>query len=250
MLQSSFLSTDTVMVVSTKGIVLHTTKFGDTSAVVKIFTREFGNQSFIVKGAYRKNNRHSISLFGPLSLLEISYDDTSRGSLLYLKDVTPMNKSNGLFFNPVRSSILIFYNEVLYKLLSDFGADLELFDYVENQIDVVYSASEVDSSLLPLKFLLGLSSVMGYFPEDNYSEKNCCFNLQEGKFVMQIASNEFVMSSDSSRFLHLLLNHEFDGAIPRDFRNVILKSLVTYFQIRNDNIRKIDSIDVLGSVLH
>lgn len=238
------------MLVSTKGIVLHSTKYADTSVIVKIFTREFGNQSFIVKGAFRKNNKFHVSTFAPLAILEISYDDSSRSSLKFLRDVTPIALNNDLFFNPVKSSIIMFYNEILYKLILDIGQDVELYDFIENELQNLNTLPENNVAVLPIVFLLRLSKIMGYYPEDNYSNQNCCFSLIESRFLPNFAGAEMVVSPESSYWLHNFLSSDAVGNVPRHIRTDILKSLVTYFQLHNEHLRKIDSIDVLGVVLH
>ena len=107
------------MIITTPGIVMHATKYGDTSLIVKIFTQQQGNQSFIVKNAFRKNNRFAASYFTPLAMMDISYDDHSKSSLKYLKDIAPRHPANAMYYDPAKSSILLFYNEILYKLLMD-----------------------------------------------------------------------------------------------------------------------------------
>ena len=168
------------MIVSTPGIVMHATKYGDTSLIVKIFTQQQGNQSFIIKNAFRKNNRFAASYFSPLAEMDISYDDHSRSSLKYLKDIAPRRPST-LYYDPVKSSILLFYNEILYKLLMDAGEDEVLFRFLQEEIAKVHDAKD-NMAELPLRFLLRLSMVMGYYPEDNFSGENpffssgcCCF---------------------------------------------------------------------------
>ena len=159
------------MIVSTPGIVMHATKYGDTSLIVKIFTQQQGNQSFIIKNAFRKNNRFAASYFSPLAMMDISYDDYSKSSLKYLKDIAPRRLENALYYDPAKSSILLFYNEILYKLLMDSGEDEVLFDFLQDEISKVHNARE-NMAELPLRFLLRLSMVMGYYPEDNFSAEN------------------------------------------------------------------------------
>ncbi|MBO7629173.1 MAG: recombination protein O N-terminal domain-containing protein [Bacteroidales bacterium] len=59
------------MLVSTPGIVMHATKYGDTSLIVKIFTQQQGNQSFMIKGAFSNNNRFAASYFTPMAMMVI-----------------------------------------------------------------------------------------------------------------------------------------------------------------------------------
>lgn len=236
------------MIVSTPGIVMHATKYGDTSLIVKIFTQQQGNQSFIIKNAFRKNNRFAASYFFPLAEMDISYDDHSRSSLKYLKDIAPRRPST-LYYDPVKSSILLFYNEILYKLLMDAGEDEVLFRFLQEEIAKVHDAKD-NMAELPLRFLLRLSMVMGYYPEDNFSGENPFFSLQECLFQPFFVEGAGILSEQQSRYLHQLLNQEEPVQVSRGVRTALLKSLVAYFQIHNEQIRKIDSLEILSTVLH
>ena len=237
------------MLVSTPGIVMHATKYGDTSLIVKIFTQQQGNQSFIVKGAYRKNNRFAASYFTPLAMMDISYDDHNRGSLKYLKDIAPRQTSNQLFYDPAKNSILLFYNEILYKMLMDAGEDQVLFEFLRKEIEGVHEASG-NLAELPLRFLLRLCKVMGYSPEDNYSVTNGYFSMQECRFQSYYVEKAGIMNEGESAYLHQLLCEEKPVPATRGMRAALLKQLVAYLQMHNEQIHKIDSLEILASVLH
>jgi DNA repair protein RecO (recombination protein O) len=228
---------------------MRATKYGDTSLIVKIFTQQQGNQSFIIKNAFRKNNRFAASYFTPLAMMDISYDDHSKGSLKYLKDIAPHKTSNPLFYDPAKSSILLFYNEILYKMLMDAGEDKMLFEFLRKEIDQVNTASG-SLAELPLRFLLRLCKVMGYFPEDNYSATNGYFSMQECRFQSWYAENAGFMSKEESAYLHQLLSQEDEVPASRMLRSALLKQLVAYLQMHNEQIHKIDSLEILASVLH
>jgi DNA repair protein RecO (recombination protein O) len=237
------------MIVSTPGIVMHATKYGDTSLIVKIFTQQQGNQSFIIKNAFRKNNRFAASYFSPLAMMDISYDDHSKSSLKYLKDITPHKSSNPLYYDPAKSSILLFYNEILYKLLMDAGEDEVLFSFLQEEIERVHRSTE-NLAELPLRFLLRLSMVMGYYPEDNFSDENSYFSLQECRFQRFYMEENGFLSATESRYLHQLLSQHAPVTVSRGLRTALLKQLVAYFQMHNEQIRKIESLDILSAVLH
>jgi DNA repair protein RecO (recombination protein O) len=237
------------MIVSTQGIVMHATKYGDTSLIVKIFTRQQGNQSFIIKNAFRKNNRFAASYFTPLAMMDISYDDHSKSSLKYLKDIAPRRASNPLFYDPAKSSILLFYNEILYKLLMDSGEDEVLFAFLQEEIDKVHQAT-ANLAELPLRFLLRLSAVMGYYPEDNFSPQNSIFSLQECRFQAFFVEDAGFLTVQQSEYLHRLLSEEAPVQAGRTLRTSLLKQLVAYFQMHNEQIRKVESLEILSTVLH
>lgn len=237
------------MIVSTPGIVMHATKYGDSSLIVKIFTQQQGNQSFIIKNAFRKNNRFAASYFTPLAMMDISYDDHSKSSLKYLKDIAPHKPSSPLYFDPAKSSILMFYNEILYKLLMDSGEDEVLFDFLQEEIGKVHAATD-NLAELPIRFLLRLSMVMGYYPEDNFSLENSYFSLEECRFQHFYIENAGFLTATESRYLHQLLNQHAPVNASRGLRVALLKQLVSYFQQHNEQIRKIDSLEILSTVLH
>jgi len=237
------------MIVSTPGIVMHATKYGDTSLIVNVFTQQQGNQSFIIKNAFRKNNRFAASYFTPLAMMDISYDDHSKSSLKYLKDIAPHRSSNPLYYDPAKSSILLFYNEILYKMLMDSGEDEVLFDFLQEEIGKVHNATE-NLAELPLRFLLRLSMVMGYFPEDNYSPENAYFSLQECRFQHFFVEDAGFLTATESRYLHQLLSQHAPVTASRGLRVALLKQLVSYFQMHNEQIHKIDSLEILSAVLH
>ncbi len=228
---------------------MHATKYGDTSLIVKIFTQQQGNQSFIVKSAYRKNSRFAASYFSPLAVMDISYDDHNKGSLKYLKDITPRTTAAQMYYDPAKSSILLFYNEILYKLLMDSGQDEVLFDFLQEEIAKVH-ASSGNMAELPLRFLLRLSRVMGYEPEDNYSDNTPYFSLEECRFQPFYMEDAGFLSRQQSEYLHLLLTCNEPVPVSRGVRNALLKGLVAYFQMHNEQIRKIDSLEILSTVLH
>ena len=45
------------MLLSTPGLVLHTTPYADTSVVAKVFTRQLGVRSYIIKGVRSRTGK-------------------------------------------------------------------------------------------------------------------------------------------------------------------------------------------------
>lgn len=237
------------MLISTPGIVLHSTKYSDTSLIVKIFTYEQGTQSFIIKGAFNKKGKIRASLFLPLSILNITYNDPNLDTLKFLKEVSRYDETLDVQFDPVKSSILLFYNEVLYKLLYDAGPDPMLFRFIIEEIKKV-QYQEDNLADIPLRFILRLSHNLGFYPENNYTEKECIFSLEECRFQSYIIDERCELPKEESHYLSQLLNEMPQATVGRATRDALLHHLITYLQIHNEHIRDIASVDILSSVLH
>ena len=67
------------MQASTEGIVLRSIKYGESSVIATIFSREFGRQSFIINSARSNKSKNKARILQPLFLVEfVSYQKQSR----------------------------------------------------------------------------------------------------------------------------------------------------------------------------
>ena len=236
------------MYVSTQGIVLHSTKYSDTSIIVKLFTEKHGTQSFIIKNAFSKKKNLRAYLFAPLALLNITFDDHYLNKLKYLKDADLRHDTSPYDFDPAVTTIRMFYCELLYKLLYDAGEDPVLFHFLEEEI-LKLTSPEVTLNILPLQFLIRLSILLGIVPEDNYSAQNPYFSLQNGQVQPYLWDEQDTMPAEESLYLHQLIT-ESAPATTRQVRMSLLHYLIRYYQIHNDQLHQITSVEILASVLH
>ena len=58
------------MTLSTPGLVLHTTPYAESSVVAKVFTRQLGLRSYIIKCVRGRSGRVKQKLLQPLSSLD------------------------------------------------------------------------------------------------------------------------------------------------------------------------------------
>lgn len=74
------------MTQSTRGIVLRYYPYSESSIIVKIFTENFGLQSYIVKGIRARKSKTKIAIFQPLTLLEFVAYRKENKSIHHLKE--------------------------------------------------------------------------------------------------------------------------------------------------------------------
>lgn len=236
------------MFVTTKGIVLHRTKFSETSIIVKIFTEDFGTQSFIVKNAFSKKSKINQYFFSSLALLEITFDDHSLHKLSFLKDVNYITHYKTIPFDPSKNAILFFYNELFYKLLYSSLDDKVLFHLLENALFNLDNPESYKPDI-HLIFMIDLFHCLGISPENDFSEQNPFFSLEDNRFVPISQENQQYLTSEGSKYFSKLLDHDSDYIPPKHIRNEVLLGMVNYLMLNNEHIRSIDSIYVLMDLM-
>ena len=172
------------MLHKTRGIVIRTLKYSDTSIIAKIYTEKFGIRSYLVRGAKSKKANTKTAQLQPLNLLNMVVYDKGKEGLQTIRESEPAYHFISIPYDVVKSSVLLFINEVLYKSLYEEESNPVLFDYLFDSIMLLDQAGEhyLDFHLL---FLIRLSKFLGFYPRNNYTEQNKFFDLQEGIFTSE-----------------------------------------------------------------
>ena len=147
--------------VSSELIVLHTTKFGESSVVVHTISDRYGRRSFLVRGAGKKS---SMSLFLPMNIIEADIVESPRARLYTARNITAKYPLSGIRGNLYKNSITLFLSEVLYRVVREGGVEQDLFDWCEKSI-LLLDAMEADFSNFHIRFLLELAVVLGFSPD-------------------------------------------------------------------------------------
>lgn len=236
------------MNISSRAIVLNKTKYSESSVIVKVFTREAGIQSFILKGAFSKKNRGKLALLENLTLIDLTFDDHREG-IKYLNDIALHHPYSLIPFDMVRRTLFIFYNEILYKVLSDAPADSELYDFIEQSL---LELDEETTRLtdIHLRFLIRFSKILGFAPKENFSDFNCHFCIEESAFTHDYFNYPDYLSREASSYLSDLMKEDESTSLPpKEIRNELLQGLIRYFEKHNEQIRRIESVPILADLL-
>lgn len=236
------------MTQQTTGLVLHTTLYGETSVIARIFTRQLGVRSYIVKGVRTPKGRTKQNLLQPLSYLDMVVYTKPR-DINFIKEMRPAQQWRTLDTQPEKTAIRFFASEALYKSLRADDPTPELFDYVVHSMEQLDNEQQAVVSY-PLTFLIGLSRQLGIEPLDNYSTSTPYFNLSEGCFQSAPAAAS-QLSAYQSQLLHAYLDNSEgqDVRAPREQRLELLASLISYYQIHLSDFKNFKSHEVLHNVL-
>ena len=237
--------------------MLHTTPYSESSVVVKVFTRQLGLRSYIIKGVRGRGGRVKQNLLQPLSSLDMVVYDNPRTELNYIKDLSPRHSDTlALSSNQaITHSLCFFMTEVLYKALREAEPMPALFDYIDEiNTQTLTQSSNQAISHLPISFLLTVARHLGIEPLDNYSSREPLFDLQEGRFVS--APTETTLSPDLSALLHQYLSSFHSLSLPLtpfhsspDDRTALINALLNYYHLHLSGFSHFHSHEILHTIL-
>lgn len=145
---------------STEFILLHTTRYGDSSIILHTLSKEYGRKGFFVKNISR---RCVSSVFFPLAILEADIDDHARSRMPNVRNVSLRYALNGIRNNLKKGAISVFVSEVLFRVVKEGMQDSALYDMCERNI-LLLDAMESDFSNFHLYFLMEFIIALGFSP--------------------------------------------------------------------------------------
>src|SRR5215216_2570761 len=124
------------MIHKTKGIVLKSVKYGETSLVITMFTELFGLQSYIVNGvrmASKKGSSKAI-FFQPSAQLDLVVYHNEYKNLQRIKEYKWAHLYQHIFSDVRKNAVAVFMIELLTKCLKQPEPGAELFYFVEDAL--------------------------------------------------------------------------------------------------------------------
>ncbi len=239
------------MLLSSKGIVFHTLKYGDTSLIARIYTREAGLLSFLIKGARTQKGAIRPSHLMPLNLLEMVFTLRQNSSLQSLRELKCDPVLFELHVEPVKRSITLFISELLNRSIREEEKNTDLFDFLSGSLQIL-DLQKSGLQLYPHYFCLQLTRYLGFFPDLDYKEGDC-LDLSEGCFVGTNAVGPHHLSPKESQWVFSLLNKPFEEScrlsIPSIERRNLLDGILRYYRLHFDHFRDLQSHEILREVL-
>ncbi|MBX2914303.1 MAG: DNA repair protein RecO [Cyclobacteriaceae bacterium] len=220
------------MLVKTKGIVFRLTPYGDTSVIVNVFTDQFGLQSYIVNGVRSQTKTSKVALFQPLTLLEMVVYHKGHGGIMRIKEVKCYHLYQNLSQQVNKSAIALFINEILNKAVKDQTHTAELFEFIANSMMILDTHPKPEN--FHLIFLLGLSRHLGFAPNHTHEVLGVHW-----------------MDEQEEKLLEHLLRMDYQSEISLTYpqRQILLSSLIRFYQTHIDGFGELKSLPVLQEVL-
>jgi DNA repair protein RecO (recombination protein O) len=234
-----------------KGILIHTIRHTDSNFIVRIYTRNYGLKSFIIRSG--KTPKTSVQhLLQPLALLEFESHIKEQASLQQLKSLRIAHALQAIPFETGKSAIVLFLDEVLYKTIPDDYENDALFTFLWDAVILLDDAFSAKN--FHLWCLLEITRYFGFYPQYEDNNRNNYFDLLLGQFVGEKPLHQSAMEKEQAQLLMQLLDKEWpqvqDLELHSEQRKILLDHLVLYIRIHLENLREIKSLHVLHEVFH
>src|SRR4030095_15783391 len=140
----------------TKGIVLRSVRYGETSLIVTILTGLFGIQSYLVNGvrASTKKGTGKANLFQPAAILDLIVYHNELRNLQRIKEFRWAHLYQNIFSDIKKNAVSLFMVELLTKCLKQPEANEDLFQFAEDAFLHLDQSSETVTANFPLFFAL------------------------------------------------------------------------------------------------
>jgi DNA repair protein RecO (recombination protein O) len=240
----------------TKGIVLRTVKYGETSIIVTMFTELFGVQSYLVNGVRTstKKGTGKANLFQPAAILDLVVYHNELKHLNRIKEFKWAVIYQHILSDVKKNAVALFMVELLTKCLKQPESNPDLFHFTEDIFIKLDESSDAIMANLPLFFALHLPFHFGFRITDNFSEKNPFLDLQEGSFVAEQPRHphflEDKQAAITSQLLKIMQPEELvDIKLNHDFRRNLLYVYETYYKLHIQDFGTMKSLPVLREIL-
>lgn len=241
------------MLQKTRGIVLHSLKYGETGMITTIYTEMFGRMDFLVHGTRAKKSPVKGSQLQPMYLVEVEIYHKPGRNLQHIKELKNVCPFNTIPFDITKSSQVIFIAEVLNKVLREEESHPPLFEFLFYSVQVLDLLNQGVANFY-LIFLVQLSRFLGFGPTNNFSPEVSYYDLMAGIFVASIPSHPHYFNKEESSVFSSLLTVTYQNAaeiiIDQEIRNTLPDRMLEYFSLHLGIKINSKSLDILREVLH
>lgn len=242
------------MIYSTKGIVLRSIKYGETSVIASIFTEMFGIQSYMINGVRTSGKTSKAHFFQPSTLLDLQVYHNDLKNLQRIKDLKWSVLYKNILSDVTKNSVALYMVELLQKCLNQPETNEDLFHFCEDSFLQLDVATDEITANFPIYFTLQLTQFFGFRLNDNYSETRKIFDLQEGYFIDENSSSTNTLSAETSYYISQLLKaiHPKDLneiKLNRNNRSEILRSMQSYYSWHIPEFGRMKTLPILSAIL-
>ena len=234
------------MQVKTRGIVIGSVKYSDSSVIVTVYTQEFGRISYMVYGVAKKKSAFRSSFLQPLTLIDLDVWHVPGKEIQRIKDVRVTVPLTGIPFHPVKNSLALFVAELLQKVLQLSEPDEFLYGFLENAVQIL-DCAERGLANFHLVFMIRFARYLGFEPDTKIMSGKY-FDMLNGVFCdMRPAHVHFMVEAEADAFSRLArcnFDNMHEVILNRELRFRLIADLEQYYRLHIPDFRGLNSLSV------
>ncbi len=172
------------MLTETESVILNSRKFGDTSKILTLFSRDYGRLSILAKGARQKKNKFR-SILEPINIISLTYYKRPNRDLHLLSSAEvkyPLIKIFDLYDNLAAGLAII---EMLYYSIQEQIVYEKLYQKTIQTL-IKLDSSDCNPFALLVNYQIYLASSLGFGIDFDLNEKlydTIFFSVTNGNFI-------------------------------------------------------------------
>jgi DNA repair protein RecO (recombination protein O) len=228
------------MLHKTRGLVLNYIKYKETSVIVKIFTEQFGLQSYLVNSVRSAKSKNKIALFQPLTFLDMVVYKNDKKDIQRLSEFRGIVPFKTIPYDHNKSASALFLAEILHKSLSTEEGQTQLFEFLLKS----FSSFDLDETpnrhnfhlifLYQLTYHFGLSATAKEMMRQ--IETWLPYTIEERELC------EFCLSNIEN------FEDKEDLKISNQERKLVLNAILTFLQQNFSSLNHLKSLDIIKTL--
>lgn len=247
------------MIHKTKGIVLRTIKYGETSIVATIFTELFGIQTYLVNGVRKIQKKNSLGIMlQPAAILDLEVYHHEMKNMQRIKECSWSVVYENLLSDVVKNSIVTYLLELLLKSLQQPESNVDLFSFCEDALINLDQAESNITANFALYFSLQLPYFFGFKIQSPDPQKmtshEVYLDLAEGLFTTEKPiHHHFIQGDLAHKTYELLMAMHPDELneikLNKETRRNLLHAYQQYYALHLNDFGQMKSLKILQEVL-
>jgi len=230
------------MLITSKGVVLRSTKYGENSLISHILSEEKGLVSVISSNRKSKKNKQG-NFFQPLSAINFVCYLSAKSNIHRIKEVAYNTSIPPSPDDITINAIRFFLAEFLAKVIREEEQNFNLYSFIESKLGEL-NAQEQATPCFHITFLIELMDILGIQP---FMEHGALyFDMEEGECcATKPAHPNFYDSKEISLFSVGVKNPD---SLSKTDRNKLLNMILNYYSVQLGGLPNIKSKAVLEVV--
>lgn len=240
------------MLEKTRGIILHTVKYGDSSLIVTVYTEKFGRQAFLIHAVRSTRSKTKAGILQPLFIVDLEVYEKMTREVQRIREVRIAHTYSSIPFDIIKTTQVLFLSEVLFRILQEEESNPSLFHFLEGTL-LFFDMMGKEKSLFYIWFLVHLTSYLGIVP-DIQGNQDGWLDMQKGTIVPFEPLHSPYMDRIITLKLKQLLQTQLQDLggfnLAREERQILVKNLLEYYHLHFNTLVNLKSFEILKEVFH